>query len=487
MMYVLGAQEVVKAEADAIASGTDNETLVERASRHICDFVCDKFDKSKSIVVFCGLGGNGGDGVLASIMLYERGFAPVIYMIGKCTEKYVKVKTKLDRARRMGIKILDADEFDGDADVVVDAMFGIGLNRALDGKIADAIRKINAAHAFALAVDIPSGLNADTGEIMGVCVEADATLTFSCYKTGMLLGAGRRVCGDVTVCDVGVRAVSNVKICSDADFQPIERRVDSHKGDSGRVFIIGGSGNMVGAPLLAAAAAHEALLSGAGLVTVCMPEIFRVALSARCTLAMMKFLPDTSDGFVKFDEKSLAEICSAANAIDIGMGMGRCPDLRAILGYLCENFTGALVLDADALNAVKGDHAFIKNAKCKVIVTPHVGEFTRLTGLPATVDNAKRLASDIGGVAVVKSATTIITDGERTLLNTAGTPAMAKGGTGDVLGGCIAALCCAFDPFTAASIACYRNGKGAERAVSSYAQVMLTPHDILKFAAYKEI
>ena len=145
------------------------------------------------------------------------------------------------------------------------------------------------------------------------------------------------------------------------------------------------------------------------------------------------------------------------------------------------------MLDADALNALKGEYSFIKNAKCKIVMTPHAGEFVRLTCTTANIDNAKRLASDIGGVAVVKSATTIITDGERTLLNIAGTPAMAKGGTGDVLGGCIAALCCAFDPFIASAVACYRNGKGAERAVSSYAQTMLTPHDILRFADYKEI
>ncbi len=485
-MYALKAEDVVKAEANAIASGTDNETLVTRASRAICDFVSDKFDIKQRVAVFCGLGGNGGDGALASVMLCERGFSPIIYMIGECTDKHVKIKPKLDRARSIGIKILDAENFD-DADVIIDAMFGIGLSRALDGKVASVINRINAANAFTLAVDIPSGLNADTGEIMGACVEADATLTFSCYKTGLLFGAGRRMCGNITVCDVGVRVESDVKVCSDVDFAPLERRVDSHKGDSGRVFVIGGSADMVGAPLLAAAAAHGALLSGAGLVTVCMPEIFRVALSARCTLAMMKFLPDTADGFVKYDEKSLADICSAANAIDIGMGMGRCSDLRAIIEYLCDNFTGALVLDADALNALKGEYSFIKNAKCKIVMTPHAGEFVRLTCTTANIDNAKRLASDIGGVAVVKSATTIITDGERTLLNIAGTPAMAKGGTGDVLGGCIAALCCAFDPFIASAVACYRNGKGAERAVSSYAQTMLTPHDILRFADYKEI
>lgn len=243
---------------------------------------------------------------------------------------------------------------------------------------------------------------------------------------------------------------------------------------------------MVGAPMMAAAAAHAAYLNGAGTVTACVPSIHRSAMSSRATMAMMKYMPDTPDGFIRFDKKSLDEIICSAAAIDIGVGMGANPELKRIVEYLCANFDKTIIIDADALNAIKLDYAFLKSSKATLILTPHVGEFTRLTDKPATVENAMSLAKELGCIVVLKSATTIITDGNEVRLNVSGTPAMAKGGMGDVLGGCITALSCAFTPFDAACIACYRNGMGAERAVSSYAEMMLTADDVLRFADYKE-
>ena len=198
-------------------------------------------------------------------------------------------------------------------------------------------------------------------------------------------------------------------------------------------------------------------------------------------------MPDDANGFVKFDKAALDGIASSAAAIDIGIGMGATPDLKRILQYLCAEYKGVLVIDADALNAIKGDYAFLRDAACKIIVTPHVGEFERMTGYAATTENAVKLAREIDGVVTLKSSTTIITDGREVRLNVSGTPAMAKGGTGDVLGGCITALSCAFDVFDAATVACYRNGIGAEKAVSSYAEMMLTPRDVLKYADYDEL
>ena len=488
MINVLYAKDVFAAEAKTVASGTDIESLVMRASRALADRVASvaNNDKDKKIAVFCGLGGNGGDGVVSSVMLKEEGFEPVIYVVGVPSERHARFVKKLDSAKSKGVCVRDVSLFSG-ADIIVDAIFGIGLKCGASGPAADVIAKINASNARVVSADIPSGLDADTGEITGACVVADDTVTFTCLKPGMLIGEGKRVCGSVTVHDVGVAVETDMHVYEHDDFAPYKRKANAHKGDSGRVFIIGGCGDMVGAPIPAGAAAHAALLSGAGLVTVCMPSIHRVALSARCTLAMMKFLPDTADGFIKFDKSALDEIVKKANAIDIGMGMGKCRDLPDIIEYLCNNFGGTLVIDADGISAVKNRFGVLKNARCKVVLTPHVGEFVRLTGMPATPENAKTLASDTGAIVVLKSATTVITDGKNIRFNITGTPAMAKGGTGDVLGGCIAALSCAFEPIDAATIACYRNGLGAERAVSSYAQTMLTPHDMLRFADYKEV
>ena len=201
---------------------------------------------------------------------------------------------------------------------------------------------------------------------------------------------------------------------------------------------------------------------------------------------MMKFLSDTPDGYIRFVKSEFDEIIRRADAIDIGMGMGETPDLRKMLEYLCANFDGALILDADALNAIKGDYGFLAG-RAEITVTPHVGEFERLTGQAATLENAMALAREIKGIVVLKSATTVITNGRDARVNIAGTPAMAKGGMGDLLGGAISALVCSYPLYDAATVACYRNGIGAERAVSSYAELMLTARDVLNYGYFKEL
>lgn len=486
MKNVLKAEQIREAERVAENAGLDEKLLRVNAALAVADDMLDRVqDRLAHTAVFCGTGGNGYDGLLAACRLHRKGGDVTAYLVG-APDKYEK--SVIAYAQAEGIAVKPASEYGGGASIIIDAIFGMGLNRPIEGATAELIKKLNAAeNAFRLAIDIPSGLNADSGEIMGVAFCAHATVSFSCYKLGMLFGAGRDVCERIIVDDIGVKTSSNIKVFDGEDVAPFVRKATAHKGTAGRVFIIGGCGTMIGAPLMAGASAHAAYLNGAGTVTVCLPSVHRAAASARSTMAMMKFLPDDSNGFIKFDKPSLDGVLKTAAAIDIGIGMGATPDLKKILRYVCENFCGTLVIDADALNAIKGDYAFLRDAKCAIAVTPHVGEFERMTGYSATVENAVKLANEINGTVVLKSATTIITDGREVRLNISGTPAMAKGGMGDVLGGCITALSCAFDLFDAAAIACYRNGVGAEKAVSSYAQMMLTPRDVLKYADYDEL
>lgn len=485
MKNVLTAEQIRIAEAEAVKRGVDELFLRFNAALAVADEVIERAANGKTrTAVFCGSGGNGYDGLLIACRLAKLGCDVTAYTVGDIN-KFSAAAIAYAKNERLNIR--PSDEYICDANFIVDAIFGIGLNREITGAAKELIDKLNGQNkAFRLSVDIPSGLDADSGKILGTCFHADATVTFSCYKNGMLFESGRSVCGKILVKDVGIDTLSSVRVYEDADFQPYVRDRAAHKGNAGRVFIVGGCGSMIGAPMLAGAAAHAAYLNGAGTVTVCLPDVHRTALSARATMAMMKFLPTDADGFVKFDKKSLDEIASKATSVGLGMGMGACPDLRKIIGYFCENYEGNLVLDADALNAIGNDNAFLKNAKPNVIITPHVGEFMRLTGKPATVDNAMELAQKTGAVVVMKSATTVITDGREARVNVSGTPAMAKGGMGDVLCGCITALSCSFSPIEAASIACYRNGVGAERAVSSYAEMMLTASDVLKYADYEE-
>ncbi len=484
MKNVLTAEQVRAAESVVMKTGVNEIFLRLNAALAVADDIYPRAKSAKRTAVFCGVGGNGYDGILIACRLKKSGCAVSAYLVGDIAKFD---KTAIAYAENENLNMYSAVDYKGDADCIIDAIFGIGLNREITGETKTLIEKLNAQkHAFKAAVDIPSGLNADSGEILGVCFRANVTITFSCYKIGMLFEKGRSVCGRIIVRDVGVKTDSILHVCEDDDFEPYERDRTAHKGTCGRVYIIGGSGNMIGAPMLAGAAAHAAYLNGAGTVTVCLPDIHRVSAAARASMAMMKFLPSDADGFIKFDKHALDDIISKARAIDLGIGMGSDPELNKIVGYLCDNYDGTLVLDADALNAIKNDYGFLKSAKPKIIVTPHVGEFVRLTGKAATVENAIAFARESGAVTVLKSATTIITDGNEVRLNISGTPAMAKGGMGDTLGGCITALSCSFEPFDAATVACYRNGIGAERAVSSYAELMLTAGDVLKYADYEE-
>ncbi|MDE6029980.1 MAG: NAD(P)H-hydrate dehydratase [Clostridiales bacterium] len=485
MKNVLSAAQVRAAESKAMQNGVGETFLRFSASLAVADIIAEhvKGKADNSVAVFCGSGGNGCDGLLAAARLHTVGCNVAAYTVFDISKYDAQT---LAYAKSGGLKVLPASEYDGNADIIADAVFGIGLNKPIEGEAAELINKLNAqSGAFKIALDVPSGLNCDSGEVMGTCFKADETVTFSCYKPGMLFGNGRNMCGKIIVKDVFATS-SDIHVYEDGDFPVYVRDNAAHKGTAGKVYIIGGCGSMVGAPMMAAAAAHTAYLNGAGTVTVCMPDVHRAAMSARATMSIMKFMPDTPDGFIKFDKKEFDDIVRNASALCIGMGMGANPELKDMVRFVCDNYDKAVVVDADAINAIKGDYGFIKSAKAKVILTPHVGEFKRLTGLDATVENAKAFAADLNVVLVLKSATTIITDGKEVRLNIAGTPAMAKGGMGDMLSGCITALTCAYSPIDAATVACYRNGLGAERAISSYAQMMLTANDVLNFAEYKE-
>ncbi|MDE6201118.1 MAG: NAD(P)H-hydrate dehydratase [Clostridiales bacterium] len=485
MKNVLSAAQVRAAEELAKQNGVGETFLRFSASLAVADIIFEhvKNKPENSIAVFCGSGGNGCDGLLAAARLRTVGLNVTAYTVFDIAKYDAETVAYVKSG---GLKVEQASNYDGSATLIVDAIFGIGLNKPITGEAAELINKLNAQKgAFKIALDMPSGLICDTGDIMGTCFKADETVTFSCYKPGMLFGSGRNMCGKIIVKDV-FATDSDMHVYEDGDFPAYVRENTAHKGTAGRVYILGGCGSMVGAPVMAGAAAHTAYLNGAGTVTVCVPSVHRAAMSARATMSIMKFMPDTPDGFIKFDKKELDDIVSMASAICVGVGMGANPELGNMVKYICDNYDKAVVIDADAINAIKGDYDFIKSAKARVILTPHVGEFKRLTDLEATVENAKSVAAELNAVLVLKSATTIITDGREVRLNITGTPAMAKGGMGDMLSGCITALTCAYDPIDAATVACYRNGLGAERAVSSYAQMMLTANDVLNFAEYKE-
>ncbi|MBP5593235.1 MAG: NAD(P)H-hydrate dehydratase, partial [Clostridia bacterium] len=234
---------------------------------------------------------------------------------------------------------------------------------------------------------------------------------------------------------------------------------------------------MMGASLLAHEAALAALRSGAGYAVLCVPKSLASIYMGRVKEEMLYFLPD-SDGRIVFDESALSP-CLNAGCIVIGPGLGRNKDILKIIGYFSNNYSGTLIIDADGLNVLSEDLSVIDGHKCKLILTPHVGEFKRLfANLAPTIENAKALALKTGSVVVLKSSSTIITDGKITAINITGGPELAKGGSGDVLSGMIGAFSSRFDPFGAACRACWYFGKAGEKAAERMGENSVLASDI---------
>lgn len=479
---ILSVKEVKEAEAKAGEYGLSEDILIENAAAALKEAVLSLTEPQDKICVLAGGGNNGADGLSLARMLFLAGRKVCVVTVSENFNS--AAKARLNACEYLGVPRISANEFNpGDYALIADAMLGTGCIRPLDGTIREITQRLNGSEVFTLAVDIPSGLNADTGET-DCAVIAHETLTFSCAKLGHIVGQGRNYCGNLVIADIGIRARGKVKIIGDGDIKLPARKLVSHKYNYGRVRIIAGSEEMIGASLLAHESAIAALKSGAGLATICVPSSLKSVYQARVKEETLCFLPD-SGGKIRFDKESLDALFIKTGAILIGPGMGKNDELIKIIEYVKDNFEGTLVLDADALNALEGRTEILKRHKANIILTPHMGEFERLCkGMfsdpyMSVTDRVCELSQELGVVIAAKSATTVISDGENVYLNTTGTPALAKGGSGDVLGGIIAAFSCRLSPLEAAVYGCYHFGKCAEVAEKIYGTESLLASNVI--------
>ncbi|MDE7394839.1 MAG: NAD(P)H-hydrate dehydratase [Clostridiales bacterium] len=484
MARVVSAAGAREAERAAAGYGLTDDILMESAACALKEAALSLTESSDRICVLCGGGGNGADGLSLARMLHLAG-RKVEIVLPHAEKRNPANEARLAACCALGVPEVPLAQWDPDSYAIVfDALFGIGLSREPQGEDREAIERLNAADVFTLSVDIPSGVNADTGEPYGAAVVANETLTFSLCKLGHILGDGRTYCGNLVVADIGIRSGEGAfAVSGDAITLPTRKTV-SHKYDYGKVRVIAGSPEMIGASLLAHESVMAALKSGAGLCTLCVPSSLKSAYMARVKEETLCFLPD-KDGKVIYDEQALNALFEKTGAILIGPGMGKNEDLAKIILYVAQHFEGTLVLDADGLNAVANDLPALETHTCKLILTPHLGEFERLCAAyvpPLPLDKrVQMLAQKLRAVVAAKSATTVISDGTDVFLNTTGTPALAKGGSGDVLGGMVAAFACRMPPIDAAVTACYHFGKCAEAAEKVYGtESLLASHIIVK-------
>ncbi len=444
MKRILTAQEMSRADADAIRMGLPSLVLMERAALSVVEEIDRKGYDTSRVLVAVGSGNNGGDGVAIARLLAERGEQPVLLLTGNSDKRSEQLRTQLQVSAYYGIP--EVTEYEpGVYTLVVDALFGIGLGRPVAGRTAELIEKINADSCPKVAVDIPSGVESNTGHLLGTAVKADLTVTFAAGKPGHYLYPGTAYCGQVVVKEIGIPVKetpesSRMYRMEDADFAALPPRDESgNKGTFGKLLVIAGSRGICGAAYLCAAAA---LKRGIGMVKIFTHEANRTALSVLLPEALIDTYGGNDD-----PEEPLKNALAWADAAVIGPGLSTQPEAKRLLTCFEKHNTLPAVYDADALNLIAGDGALWKKQAGRRIVTPHIGEMSRLTGMAAgeiqadPVGTALVWAAAHEAVCVLKDARTVTAypDG-RCFINATGCSALATAGSGDVLAGLVGAM-----------------------------------------------
>ncbi|MEG1791646.1 MAG: NAD(P)H-hydrate dehydratase [Clostridia bacterium] len=470
MINVVSSDVSRKSDELTIKSGVLSKTLMDNAARSIFNFIVSNNFQTKKIAIICGKGNNGGDGYCLACQMLSEGISHKVFGFAghRSTDaqyyalEYEKMNGK--------INLLDDVENFNNFDVIVDAIFGTGLNKPLEGVYFDTIKKVNESKAYVISADISSGLNADNGLVEGIAVRADTTVTFQSAKLGHYLNDGRDYSGKLVVCDIGINLLEKTaEVIEQSDvkkfFEPM--KINLHKGDLGKSAIIGGSKNFIGAPWLASMGTF-ALRVGSGLSYLGIPECIYDAVSDK-VIDNIIYTFKSDDGVIEFDAEALEKFVNI-DALAIGMGLGKCEDINKIVEFMLKKSSAKLLLDADALNLI--DLNLLKNQRGRVVVTPHPKEFSRLIKvatcdiLKNPIELSKSFAKQYNCVVLLKGATSIITDGKDVLLNISGTAGMAKGGSGDLLDGVIVGLMArGLNNFEACSVGAYIAGRSAEIAV----------------------
>ena len=405
----------------------------------------------ESFCVVCSKGNNGGDGFALARHLFVQGKSVECFLIGSQEGMSKDCQINYKIIQELGITCYNI-ESENDTEIlikslnssqmVIDAIFGTGLVRKVEGIYDMVITLINKSNKYVLSIDIPSGMDSDTGEILGNCIEANTTITFQLYKKGFLRYGSDRFTGKIILEEIGIPN-SVVEMFHEKEYfvdaamikEVIKKRDKySHKGNFGRVLIIAGSKGYSGAAYISTTAAVR---SGAGLVTLSCAEDIQDSLCTRLTEAMTS---------VYNDQERLNELIDKSDAIAIGPGMGNCSGTLKILENVLNRASCPVLIDADGLNVLEKHMDLIQNRKFPLILTPHPGELSRLTGYSTEyiIENRIEVAGEFAKkhkvTLLLKGYNTIVTDQDRLYVNSTGNSSMASGGMGDCLTGILTAL-----------------------------------------------
>ncbi|NQZ99759.1 MAG: NAD(P)H-hydrate dehydratase [Myxococcales bacterium] len=483
---IVGAATMRALDAHTIEElGVPGEILMESAGRAVVEVVLREWSalpraSRPEVLVVCGTGNNGGDGFVVARHLVGLGVPLKVALIGEANKLRGDAAANLTRLRALGVDVTGDRWRAPQAGVVVDAIFGTGLTRAVGGAAQASIRRINQAREAnaalrVVAVDVPSGVCSDTGQRLADAVAADITLCIEIPKLGLILEPGRSLAGRVEVARVGIartapdtRIDAHVLTAAAAGARLPARPAAGHKGTFGHALIVAGSEGKTGAAALAATAAGRA---GAGLVTVACPAGIHDILEIKCTEAMTVPVADTPRRALAAEaEGALVGLAAERDAVGLGPGLGRDAETLRLVTSLAKQIEAPLALDADGLRPFTDQPELLAARSRDTVLTPHPGEAAHLLSTSSDEINAdrvgaaRRLAERTGSVVLLKGASSVIADPSGELVvNPTGGPALSTGGTGDVLLGMVTALLAQGVPgFEAAALGAYWHGAAAD-------------------------
>ena len=504
MEYLVTASEMKECDRNTIEGfGVPSLVLMERAALACAGEILGAFSEErktqgKRTLIAAGCGNNGGDGFAVGRLLMQEGFPVDFWLIGERSRCSPETETQIAILEKYGCTIMDHMP-DGEYDIIVDAIFGIGLHRAPEGRYAEAVEYINRSGAFVLSVDIPSGIGADTGAVYGCAVRADVTVTFAFSKRGLVLYPGAFYAGRVVTAQIGITQESFYeKKPSAFTFPPgapptLPRRDPyGNKGTFGKVLLAAGSRGMAGAAILASSAV---LRSGAGMVRVLSGEENRIILQTAVPEAMLSLYGHDGAEAGETVISALRKAAGWADVIAAGPGLGTGTEAGELIRLILTETEQPLVLDADGINLLAVDRALLETL-CRqredggrpLILTPHPGELARLTQksmqevLADPVSLCQEWAARLHAVLLCKGAATVAANPQgRCYINQSGNSGMATAGSGDVLTGIIAGLLAqGMEPFEAACAGVYLHGLAGDAAAERASEYNVSAGKILE-------
>lgn len=486
MRYIVNSREMKLYDNNTTEHfGIPSVVLMERAAVAFVEELKKRSEDCSSVLVVCGTGNNGGDGLAIARILALAGSRVEVVLIGdkKHTSEQNRLQQKIWNA--YGYKILSELPQENCAAVVIDAIFGVGLSRNIEGIYAEVIHQMNHLKGRKVAVDIASGISADDGRVLGVAFRADYTITFAYAKLGTLLWPGNEYSGEIVVKDIGINERSwlerrpSVAALTEEDMTLLPvRKEHSNKGTYGKLLMIAGGVNMAGAAYLSAKAAYTC---GCGLVRIVTPEENRQIIQTSLPEAIL-----TTYSSKKPELNVLIEAINWADVIVCGPGLGTQDSSKTLVKCVLENASVPVLFDADALNIIAKDTSLLLRPHTELVLTPHLGEMSRLTGdsigyiQNKLIETAEEFARQYNVICVLKDEHTVVSvPYGQTYLNLSGNSGMATAGSGDVLSGMIGSLMVqGLQAGVAAPLGAYLHGKAGDIMIAETGKRSLMASDL---------